>query len=116
MQPELKACAGHHWPGEGRVDFVGETRGEVAELEGKLVATLKAAIQQDHGVTAFLNQDGKRKQPRPVLRPSKTGLPRKEGGTFTTFSREPMPGPGPARQISCNGGSAATAGEFPIIL
>jgi alanyl-tRNA synthetase len=60
MQPDVKACAGHHWPGEARVDFTGQIRGEDADLEARLREMLDAAIRSDPRVTTFLDRDGRR--------------------------------------------------------
>lgn len=39
--------AGHHWPGEARVDFEGAYHGELALLEHNLSAALAYAVRAD---------------------------------------------------------------------
>ena len=47
LYPDLKAVAGHQWPGEGRVEFVGERRAEdidVAAINARLAADIAADL------------------------------------------------------------------------
>lgn len=46
LYPDLKAVAGHQWPGEGRVEFVGERRAEDIDVEA-INARLAADIAAD---------------------------------------------------------------------
>ena len=45
--PTLKAVSGHHYPGESRVEFIGESFPELDDLTNKLELSLKNAIESD---------------------------------------------------------------------
>ncbi len=50
LAPGLKACAGHHWPNEARVEFDGHP-GDVAAFESGLVQALHTAVEADVPIT-----------------------------------------------------------------
>ncbi len=45
--PDLKAVAGHHWPGEGRIEAVGDTFPNPGEVQTKLDQAVQEAIAQN---------------------------------------------------------------------
>lgn len=45
--PQLKGVAGHHYPGEARVEFVGEPLPDFEDLKSRLESALTGAIQSD---------------------------------------------------------------------
>ena len=49
--PTLKAASGHHYPGESRVEFIGESFPDLAELSETLDNALKEAIARDLPIT-----------------------------------------------------------------
>jgi len=57
--PGAKACGGHHWPGEGRVEFVFE--GVLSDQFERIVAAAVInAIHLDHSVKKIMSHEGVR--------------------------------------------------------
>jgi Ser-tRNA(Ala) deacylase AlaX len=58
--PQLQGVSGHHWPGEGRVEFTPGDAVSAEEVAARLPAALAAAIATDWSVTAVLEPSGNR--------------------------------------------------------
>jgi Ser-tRNA(Ala) deacylase AlaX len=58
--PQLQGVAGHHWPGEGRVEFMPGDAVNADEVAARLPAALAAAIAADWPVIAVLEPSGHR--------------------------------------------------------
>lgn len=48
--PHMKAVAGHHWPGEARVEFLGDPKPDLLEVQTQLIEDLRNAIEADEPI------------------------------------------------------------------
>ncbi|WP_437277841.1 alanyl-tRNA editing protein [Sorangium sp. So ce375] len=58
--PSLRACGGHHWPGESRVELEGSAPPRIEEIQASLKEDLLAAVASDLPVIAAVAPDGAR--------------------------------------------------------
>jgi len=58
--PEVRAVAGHHWPGEARVDFEGGDEASDLAMEAWIAVALEGGVNADLDVVRSTNAVGRR--------------------------------------------------------